>query len=131
MNYPTKPYFYDNPPKEFFVERVKISEILLDDGSEVDISSFKPSGKFYFDRRSVRGEDYDEYYLVEFEEKKTLNPNYTKELAKYEKEKAKFEQEMVQFRKEENIFKAKQAMKALASEKELYERLKIKFEKND
>lgn len=130
MRHPIKPYMYFRCPEEFFIQKVKISEICIeDDGDDVDISSFNPSNKFYFDKRSVPYEDYDEYYLVEYKEEKTPNANYAKELAEYEKDKAECDKALADYCIQEKLFKEWQAKRELEIEKETYERLKAKFEK--
>jgi hypothetical protein len=127
MNYPIKPHFYERKPEPSITEMVAVKEIRIHGDEKVDVD-FLGEGEWYFDRRTVAYQDYDEYFLVQYETKTKPNVNYENQLKRYNVELENFNRLMAKYDAELVVFNKWQADQTEKIERAHYEALKAKFE---
>ncbi len=130
---PYSPPTYWNPePQEFFITRKEISRVQLEDDSEVICD---PNKKYFIslgmDHGYYPGDSSPEAYLVEFEEIKTPNKQYERQLKKYEKDKVAHEENVKSWEIWKKVYDTEEEERQELELKKQYLKLKKRFEKND
>lgn len=121
---PIKPWILQ--PKEKETKKIELKRTEIYDGEDIS-EHISPNKKYYFDINS--DDDGKDYYIVEYEEITTPNPEYDSQLKEYQKIMGRYEAEKTQYEKDLKEWEQEQKEIRERQERELYEKLSLKYGK--
>lgn len=123
------PSFYHQPPLEFYITKKEISRVKLNDEAHID---FDPTKKYFIslglDYGYYPGDTEPEAYLVEYEEIKTLNKSYTRQLQEFLITEHKHKQDVEAWEAWKKALDEEEIKKKEVEERKQYLQLKKKYE---